>query len=192
MQEPQLEHAGAGLPFLHQVFLRFWVRPFVAAKSNWDADAKTFEVLNARTLEMVRAAPAEKLSVRVLVPPQRGLEDSSRFWSVAMTLDHMAIVGNGIAGLIVQLSRGTVPDQKVSIAAVKPSPDKPFAESLRAFEEFADKTPALLAQKVENRNSVATLDHPWFGPFTAHQWHWLLAAHQAIHLKQIREILKRA
>jgi len=44
---------------------------------------------------------------------------------------------------------------------------------------------------VEDRQSPATLRHPWFGRMTAHQWHWLMTQHQALHLRQIRQIIKR-
>jgi hypothetical protein len=41
-----------------------------------------------------------------------------------------------------------------------------------------------------NRRSKARLQHPWFGPITAHQWNWLMGIHQSIHRKQIEEILR--
>jgi hypothetical protein len=45
-----------------------------------------------------------------------------------------------------------------------------------------------LLNKIKNRNSPTTFDHPWFGAFTAAQWFWLLGTHQAIHRAQIRKI----
>jgi hypothetical protein len=122
------------------------------------------------------------LTKRILVPPQRGLEDSSRYWSLAMVFDHLKIVGQGMQGLIVALSQGNVPDRKVDTARVKPEQNDIAA--IDAYRLFAEAAIQVIEAAVSNRQSVATLPHPWFGPFTAHQWHWLLAQHVEIHLKQ--------
>jgi hypothetical protein len=42
----------------------------------------------------------------------------------------------------------------------------------------------------ENRGSCATLAHPWFGPFTADQWHFMAAFHMRLHRGQIKAILR--
>lgn len=192
MQDPQLEPPGAGIPLYQQAFLRLYVRPFVAAKSVWEEDSGAFDDLARRILDAVSSAPAEKLEKRVLVPPQRGLEDSSRCWSVAMTLDHLTVVGRGISGLVTALSHNKAIERKVSTADVKPPAGISIVTALGAYEAFAKTAIADLDAKVGDRNSAARHEHPWFGAMTAHEWHWLLAQHQAIHYKQIREILKAA
>ena len=45
-----------------------------------------------------------ELTEAVLVPPQIGLEDSSRFYSYAMVLEHLTIIGNAIGRIVVELS----------------------------------------------------------------------------------------
>src|SRR5690348_12968982 len=65
----------------------------------------------------------EFLAQRVLIKRPRGLEDSSRYWSVLMTLDHLRIVNFGVATTIRELLAGRRPRQTVSTAALKPSPD---------------------------------------------------------------------
>ena len=190
-KEPLLEAPGAGIPQWQQFFLRTVVRPFVAAKSDWDKDSALFNALTQKILAAAGSADVSKLEKRILVPRLQGLEDSSRYWSVAMTLDHLTIVGKSISAVVIDLSKGDVPDFKVSMAAVKPPVGKPYAESLHEYEAFAKNAIADIDAKIGDRKSAVTLHHPWFGPFTAHQWHWLLAMHQNIHLRQIREILKR-
>ena len=56
----------------------------------------------------VRAAHGkteEQLTRRVLIPPMIGLEDSSRHYSFAMVLDHLATVGNRTIHIVVELGR---------------------------------------------------------------------------------------
>jgi len=49
-----------------------------------------------------------------------GIEDSSRYWSVAMALEHLGEVGLNIAVGIVELSRNMTVTVKVDIAELKP------------------------------------------------------------------------
>lgn len=51
------------------------------------------------------------------------MEDSSRYWSVFMTLDHLRIVNLGVADAIRLLGQDKVPERKADTATVKPSPE---------------------------------------------------------------------
>ncbi|MDE1151676.1 MAG: hypothetical protein PW788_03985 [Micavibrio sp.] len=185
-----LDKPGAGLPLGQQLLLRLYVKPFLAAKPGWEADVASLRKLNDKILDAVAGIPASDLSRRVLVPPQMGLENSSRYWSAAMTLEHMVIVGTGVRNIIVALGNGTVPNIKPDTASVKPAGNGTPADALASFTTFADSVMADIDAKVTNRDSTAKLDHPWFGAFTARQWHWILPMHAVIHLKQLRAIAK--
>ena len=126
----------------------------------------------------------------MLVPPQQGLEDSSRYWSAAMLLDHLVIVGEQVKGGILALSRGIVPKGEASTAKVKPSGAPTVAEAVAAYKKFASTVMVDLDKGVADKDSKATFRHPWLGPLNCRQWQWLLAAHQAIHLHQLHEIVK--
>lgn len=137
---------------------------------------------------LISGKNAKELSKRVLIARPRGLEDSSRYWSVWMTLDHLRIVHHAFVGVIGSLAEERVPDGEASTAAVKP--DEHVTEAVVA--EYEESCDALLAMMkgIENFKTRAKFPHPWFGPMDAHGWLALSGGHMAIHRKQIERILK--
>ncbi|HYD19808.1 MAG TPA: DinB family protein [Patescibacteria group bacterium] len=186
-----LQAPGAGVPKLHGFFMRHVVAPFIAGRSDWERDSAGFGSVSRKIIKDAEGLTPEQLGTKVLVPPQFGLEDSSRYWSAAMVLEHMMIVSKGISALVVSLSKGVVPDYQVEMARVKPKGELPPGEALAAFKAYAATAMAELDAAVADRKSKAVLEHPWFGKFTAHQWHWLMTAHSVIHLNQMRAICWR-
>lgn len=190
MTKVELDPPGTPLPLAQRLVLRYFVGPYVSNKTSWEENLQVFETEGRRILSLVETKAADSLSRIVLVPSQRGLEDSSRNWSAAMTLDHLMIVGRSIERVVLALSEGKIPPGKASTAAVKPKSGGD-AEAIRAsFGTFVSSHAASLLARVENRHSSATFAHPWFGPMKASQWFWLLGTHQAIHRQQIEEIVK--
>ena len=63
----------------------------------------------------------------------------------------------------------------------------PALQSLKEFILYTTENFKNFLQSVKDKNSKLTLAHPWFGPFNANQWFWLLGMQGGIHLKQIRE-----
>lgn len=189
--QASLQKPGAGVPLHHKLVMRYLVRPLVAGKLGWDRDSESFGRVAGRIIKDFESLSEEQRTKRVLVPPQFGLEDSSRYWSAAMLLEHMLIVSQGIASLVVPLSKGIVPDYEVEMARVKPKGEMPAQEALTKFRAYSATAMAELDKSVGDRNAEATLTHPWFGPFTARQWHWLMAAHAVVHLNQLRAICWR-
>lgn len=188
--EPQLAPPGAGIPLPQRILCRYYLRPFVAGRSKWEESKKHFEKLSEKILKEIEGLSENQLNQRVLVPAQPGLEDSSRYWSVAMTLEHLVIVGRAILAGVESLSHEQVPDYKVDTAKVKPSGKRTADDDIADFKKFSSEEFAALHEKIKNKDSRITLSHPWFGPMTAKEWYWLLAMHQGIHLKQIRNIKK--
>ena len=189
--QKQLAPPGAGIPWYHRLVLKLYVGPFVSAKAKWGESEKTFSKVNSRILKEIEGLSEKDLAKRVLVPSQMGLEDSSRYWSVAMTLEHLVIVGEAITKGITMLSAGQVPPIKPDTAKVKPLGAMPVSQSLKEFNSFTSENFQKFLQTVKDKDSKLSLAHPWFGPFNANQWFWLLGMHGGIHLKQIREIKKR-
>lgn len=188
-ETPKLAPPGAGIPFTQKLFLKLYLGPFVAAKTPWEKSKQNFEKITEKILKEVEGLNDKQLNQKILVPPQPGLEDSSRFWSIAMTLEHMVIVGKEIQQAVESLTHGALPNKKADIGKLKPHGELTALESVQIFKTFTlEEFPKI---KIGDRNSKLKLLHPWFGLFSAQQWYWLLGAHQLLHLRQIREIKKR-
>lgn len=181
-----LEPAGKGLPRIELWVARVLVGWQARRTSRQGAD-RLFADERARVRRLVESVPEERASRRVLIPRLRGMEDSSRYWSVYMTLDHLRIVDDEIAGVIVSLVRGAVPARAVSTADVKPSPTADRAV-MTSFERSCDVYTRTV-DAIPDLNTKLTWPHPWFGPFDAARWHFLTAFHMGLHRRQIEVIL---
>lgn len=190
-KEPQLAPPGAGIPWTQQKVLQYFVAPFVANRTDWDISERRFRRINEKILLELEGLSEQQLGTRILVPPQQGLEDSSRYWSIAMTLEHMVIAGKGIFYAISELSQDKIPAGEANTAAVKPSGGLSINQSVEQFKKFTDVGFQKLLESIKNRDSKLKFRHPWFGLMNAKQWFWLLPIHHNLHLKQIREIKKR-
>lgn len=188
---PKLDKPGAGVPFWQRIFFTYYLARVVAAKSDWKANREGFLILSRKLLEEVRDLDNTALTTRVLVPKQPGLEDSSRYWSAAMVLEHLCITHKPMADMSVALSKGIVPDSDIDTASVKPKGDQDPRQTIDQFRSLVMSLPDSMDSRVGDRNSKVTKYHPWFGPFNALQWQWLLMSHSAIHLRQMREITKQ-
>ncbi|MGZ5280237.1 MAG: DinB family protein [Pseudobdellovibrionaceae bacterium] len=185
---PKLAAPGAGIPLHHKILLRVYVKPFIAAKSSPEASKKTFKKVTDKILDELEGLTAGQLTQKVLVPPQAGLEDSSRFWSIAMTLEHLGIVGRKISTAVTALSENQPIVEKADTGKMKPFGQISSAESLQDFKKFAlEEFSQLPLPSLNPKNRFL---HPWFGMMNNREWYWLLGAHQGLHLKQIREIKK--
>jgi hypothetical protein len=186
----KLGKPGAGLPLVEGLVTRWVVGPFISRKFSWEENRRRFEKTTAALLKEIEGLDDKQLAARILVPPQQGLEDSSRYWSAAMLFEHLIIVSEGVKTGIIALSRGIVPDVKVDTGKVKPSGDPTPSEIIEKYKRFSSALQDDLEKSVKDKDSKARLRHPWLGPLNCRQWHWLLAAHQGIHLRQLREIVK--
>ncbi len=186
--EPVLAPPGAGLPAVELFIGRLLFRGKCAFGSS-EAFRSTFVLERKRIRVMVLSNSKEIASQRVLIPRIRGLEDSSRHWSVWMTLDHLRIVNNAMAAVITALGRGTVPAGKASTAAVKPSLDVDDSV-VAAYEASCDALMAAV-DRVADLKNTPRFPHPWFGPLNAFEWVALSAGHLRIHRVQIEQILAR-
>ena len=186
MSEPRLAPPGAGLPFPENLIARWMLGLKVLTGSS---EAFTAHFIRERALIRVLIDHLDEttLTRRVLITRPRGLEDSSRYWSVLMTLDHLRIVNLAFSGVIGTLASEQVPEGVASTAAVKPDP----AVTMDVMSEYEASCDTLLATlaAVKNFKTRARFRHPWFGPMDAHGWHALAGLHLAIHRLQIERIL---
>lgn len=183
---PRLAAPGAGLPKIEHFFANLMVR-WKASRTSREEAIATFAHEHDAILRLLAATPANEMATPVLIKRLPGLEDSSRYWSVLMTVDHLRIVNDQIAGVISSLCAGKVPERATSTAAVKPS-ETVDASVIAAFEttcrDFKDTVAAQSDLKTNAR-----YPHPWFGPMDAAGWHFMTGFHMSLHRKQIERIL---
>lgn len=184
---PRLAAPGAGLPPFELmvgraafavgrlVLPRVWLR-------------KRFERERDTILALVARCPLASRGRRVLVPRGRGMEDSSRFWSVWMTLDHLRITNEAFSMVVGELAAGSAPARKASIAEVKPDPAA-GEEAESAFRESCGRYLRIEAAVPDLRTPLR-YEHPWFGPLDAAGWHALAGGHMGIHRRQLANILR--
>ncbi len=156
----------------------------------WDDANAMFQKQGRILVDLTQNLSAGQLQKPVLIDRITGIEDSSRYWSPGMVLEHLIIVGSAMMRGIVELSRGIVPAVKPDVAAVKPTGSY-GAGAVGVFQSFLAQYADTVNREVADRNSRTTLRHPWFGELNARQWHCLAAIHQGIHRKQVQKILAK-
>ncbi len=182
----KLEAPGAGLPKVELLAARMifgWQR----ARATKESATALIRAECEAMLRLARGGSPEEGRQRVLIKRLRGMEDSSRYWSVYMTLEHVRIVNMACLGAIRSLTRGQVPERVASTAAVKPSPE--VGEGvLGEFEQACE----LLVKTADGAGELRTkvrYAHPWFGPLDAAGWYFMAGFHMRLHRKQIEAIL---
>lgn len=184
--EPILQPPGAGLPW-HERTVGGLLLRWRARRATRAGNAALFAREQTVIRGLVDGCRESDRSVRVLIPRLRGLEDSSRYWSVFMTLDHLRIVNRGVGDVIRLLGQGRKPDRVTGTADVKPSPDA-GAGTVAAFEEACAHFGQCVAG-VEDLRATPRWPHPWFGPLDAADWHFFTAFHLRLHRRQIEAII---
>ncbi len=188
--EPRLAPPGAGVSALQRFVGKHVILPYFRARLSWERALDLNERQADRLLDLARGAGEELLARRVLVRPQIGLEDSSRFYSYAMVLEHLTIIGEQIAGVIVELSRGRTPPGELRPENLKPGGGMTAERSMSDYRSMVERFRRRIVEDVRDRNSATRFVHPWFGPLTAHAWLSFTPFHQTIHIKQARRILR--
>jgi hypothetical protein len=163
--------------------------PVFSRIGSWERSSRLFEREGRRILALAAPLTDVQRTTKVLVRRPRGVEDSSRFWSVADTAEHLIIVGRSILSHIVALTHGRVPEAAVSIAGFKPTGALGHG-AVAAFESFIAEYLHAIVHDLGDRRSRLRHPHPWFGPLDARQWHWLAGAHQGLHRRQVQRIVR--
>ena len=183
--DPQLAPPGAGLPALE-----LWAARMLFAWARFRGSREIFVTRFEQERNAIRAlvdsCPEAQRGERMLITRLRGLEDSSRNWSVWMTLDHLRITNTALARVITALTRGHVPPGKASTAAVKP--DAAVTAAVEAdYERSCDAVLAAINGTTDLKTQER-FEHPWFGRMDAFGWAALAGAHMSLHRVQVQSI----
>jgi hypothetical protein len=186
--QASLAPPGAGLPRFQAFMLRYVLFPTYCRFTSWDTAAAVFEAEGKKLIELARPLPPLLFQKRVLLKPLWGIEDSSRYWSAEMVLEHLIEMGTCIATRVVDLTNGETPPCEVNVADFKPRGGR-GPQVLEDYTRFLDDYAKTLLEDVGEKRSKLTHPHPWFGQLTAHRWVCLGTIHQAIHRRQIARIV---
>lgn len=189
-KEPKLDAPGTGLPLVQEWLLKHVIFPVLRRLISRKRALAIFEKEGRVALSLLREMPESLRHQRILLPRMLGIEDSSRFWSMAMVLEHIMIVSNGVAQVIARLSSGQPVHETVSTAKVKPPIDQ--LESIDAdFDRFLTACPGEIRASFSEDEVSRCHVHPWFGCLNPDGWIVMLAVHQWIHKRQIRALHER-
>jgi hypothetical protein len=186
----KLGKPGAGLPFYEWFIAKYILFPQRFSSTDNAQAIANFAEESKKALELARELNPDQLCEKRLIDRLRGLEDNSRYWSVAMAIEHMTIAGSAVRGVILSLSNGKTDLPGSTIADLKPNPEISPEGLLTRFEEMTRKFVRTAEAAKIDAFPEATYSHPWFGPLNARKWLVFAGAHQSIHRKQIEQITK--
>lgn len=157
-----------------------WVQSDAAA-------TRLFEQSALACIERVKDLPRDAGKHPFLIPRVPGTEETSRYWSAYMVLEHMSKVDNVVRGVVGALSRGIQPDVVVEIAAATPTQDA-GPEQVEMLQLAVKRYLAMLS-RCGKIDGAERHPHPWFGSLNAREWHRYAALHHRVHLLQLERIL---
>jgi len=185
--EIKLQAPGAGLPKPELIIARIMFR-LRCALTRYDSYSKRFLAERSKIKSIYSNLTEDNAKARILIKRLPGLEDSSRYWSVYMTLDHLRIVNLSIADVITKLANGAKPEVAASTAAVKPS-ELVTSSIINEYENSCNVVLKAL-DEANNKISNVTFPHPWFGEMTYQNWAALVGSHMGIHRNQMNAIIE--
>jgi len=184
-----LQEAGAGISPFKRLMAKQVIFPLLNRSISWERAWDIYDREGEKIIALASKLDQDQLFERVLVGKLFGLEDNSRYYSVAMVIKHLLIVGNALHTRIPVLSKGEKLNDQVQIEDVKPYTEIED-DIVQQFETFLASYRKLLNKNVENIYIDNTSAHPWFGEFNPKQWSILGMVHQIVHRRQIEAIIK--
>lgn len=197
-QEPHLQAPGAGLPFFQGLLLKYWLYPKLIKKYDGAASIDAMLRETARIIELSLPLSDDQFFTRVLIDPLPALEDSSRYWSVAMVMEHLIICMRPMTQIAQTLAAGKTMNANTSPANVKPKGGRTLTKEqwIKLFDDVTNECAGLLRQ-IATRDDVAhpakdaaRLGHPFFGAIHARGWIWVMGAHPTTHRRQVQRIIE--
>lgn len=187
MHIPQLEKHGRGLPSLELLIGKVGFALYRSRSSRQGATAR-FKSESQQLISLASSVSEEVGKQRVLIKRIMGIEDSSRFWSVFMVLDHLLIADRLTIKIMESLSMEKEFTQEIRIEDIKPQ----SARGKEVIDEFQCLITdyILCLEKITSWHSKQYHTHPWFGPLNAHGWHCFTAFHHFIHRRQLHRIIQ--
>ncbi|MCG6940571.1 MAG: DinB family protein [Thiohalocapsa sp.] len=184
---PELDPPGAGIPGYERQVIGAGLR----AAANFLSKDRLTELFRAEAEEamaLARGIDEDQGRRRVLVGRLFGMEDSSRDWSIYMTLEHLVIVNSAIAATLPRLFSGLEVSDTVRVQDFKPVPEagpEQLEDLANIVERYTD-----MVDKLGNLRAGIRYTHPWFGELSAAQWHALAAVHNSVHRRQVKRIMR--
>ena len=184
-----LGKAGGGLSSGRAFFLKYLGFPLLNSIVSWERALDIFEKEGEKVLSLARSMEKDQLFERVLVPKLFGLEDNSRYYSVAMVLEHLLVIGTALQNRIPMLSQGKSVAQEIKIEDYKPymEIDETIIDQYEMFLQTFRKE---VEENVDNIYLENRHEHPWFGELKAKDWSVMGAIHQIVHRRQIEAIIR--
>ena len=186
LERPILAPPGAGLPPMHLLFSRL-VLAVASAVDSRNSALRRFNAEARRIRKLVEPLDHTVGARPVLVPRLLGLEDSSRFWSPFMVVEHLVIVDTNMLRIMTDLVAGRLHPDPARIEDFKPAASAGRA-SLDAFDKLVEQFNSHVPHWPDLRTRCRHV-HPWFGPLDAHRWLCLAGLHHGIHRRQLKRIL---
>lgn len=186
-QSPPLESPGAGLPAFELVWLRILFR-LACRLTTKKLGLRWFTSEARKIVALANRVSVARGTVPALIDRIVGIEDSSRYWSVFMVLDHVRIVDEGITRIVRTLTSGHPFPQEIRIQDVKPnlaSGPETIARLLSTVDTYESTI-----TRLGTLGRITRHAHPWFGPMTAQDWHCLAAIHHWVHRRQLERIIE--
>jgi hypothetical protein len=180
---PKLAPPGAGLPWFEALVVRWLGRRMLRSRLDWESAQAAIACVSSRLAKQAMAMDDATLARRVLIKRLRGLEDSSRYWSPEMVLEHLVITGEMFTDYVVALSNGRPVGDQRGIADIKPRGELGRAVVVQ-FVAVHEAIPTRLAKEAGPLREGPGHLHPWFGVLTAADWLSLTAVHLGLHEKQ--------
>ena len=185
MANAETARPQSGVPFFEQAY--GWVLVRVVAM----LPVKTLLVRFQRVSNTLLTLCPEREVVgtrRVLVQRFTGIEESSRNWSGAMVLEHLAIVGTHVIALTEALCAGRPSSWVLRTRDVKPTGALTRQEAAAAFEAMVRAYVELVHSQGNAISSPMRHQHPWFGALRNKQWLAFMTLHHMVHVPHIQAI----
>jgi hypothetical protein len=192
-QTPKLAPPGAGLPWLENFVLRYLYYPLKVKQATWGQNLDRLQHETKIIIGICEHLTEREFQTRLLVRRLRGMEDSSRFWSVALTIEHLCITMKGMSYIASEIAQSHSISVVTDTAKVKPKQEDITSklEMIEKFKKCTNDAMVLLKPHQSQHLDTVKINHPWFGPISAEGWVWVIAQHQALHRKQIQLIVEQ-
>jgi len=188
--EKDMAHAEAarsqfGVPFFERAY--GWVLVRVVAMFPVETLLVRFQRVSNTLLALCPEQEAAGTR-QVLVRRFAGIEESSRDWSGAMLLEHLAIVGRHVIALTEALCAGRPSTWVLRTRDVKPAGALTRQESAAAFEAMVRAYVELVRSEGIAFRSPMRHQHPWFGALRIKQWLAFMTLHHMVHVPHMEAI----
>ena len=187
-----LGKAGGGLSSGRAFFLRHLGFPLLNSIIPWERALDIFENEGEKIISLARSMEKDTFFKRALSGSRTilfGLEDNSRYYSVAMVLEHLLVVGTALQNRIPMLSQGKILDQEIKIEDYKPYMEIDDT-IIDEYETFLHGFRKEVEENIDDIYLDNRHEHPWFGELKAKDWAVMGAIHQVVHRRQVEVIIR--